>query len=454
MEDSTKATSMQDLHTVRVLILCALVILLEGFDLQAAGVSVPRLAPYFHLLPGQVGLFLTASAVGVFLAAALGGVLADRFGRRPVLVAGVTLFGLGSLATMLATGLGTLMVARFFTGLGLGAAMPVVIALASDHSPVEMKKRAVGFIYCAIPIGGLLSGVVMSMGVFGKSWQPVYVIGGIAPIVVAPLLALYIPKALPWATAKVKTDTGPKTNALSGLLGTGNAATTIYLWTATFATLLVMYLLLGWMPSLLGAMGLSKQDAQYTQMLYNLGASLGAATAGYLLDRKYLYSTPAVAYVGLAVFLALLGFGSLKFGAALVVTFGVGAAVTIGQAVLYAFAPLCYASSIRNTGVGATVAAGRLGTIAGPLLAGSLLGGGKTAAQVLIVLVPITLVAGLMSLLVVREIKRKEAKSAAPTIGAGSGPGATQTPEQRAPWGGDPLNAQPGNGGPQAPLNR
>jgi len=408
MDNTAKAASMHELHTVRVLILCALVILLEGFDLQAAGVSVPRLAPYFHLLPGQVGLFLGASAVGVFLAAALGGILADRFGRKPVLVAGVVLFGVASLSTMLATGLGTLMVARFFTGLGLGAAMPVVIALASDHSPVEMKKRAVGFIYCAIPIGGMLSSVVLSIGALGKGWQPVYVVGGIAPMIIAPLLALFVPNALPTAAATSKTESGPRIKLISGLLGSGQAATTIYLWVATFSTLVVMYLLLGWMPSLLGAMGFSKQQAQYAQMLFNLGGSLGTAVGGYLLDRKFLYSTPAVAYVGLAIFLALLGFGSLTVSSALIVAFGVGAAVLIGQGVLYAFAPLCYPASIRNTGVGATVAAGRLGTIAGPLLAGALLGAGRSAAQVLIVLVPITLFAGLMSLFVVREIKRKE----------------------------------------------
>jgi AAHS family 3-hydroxyphenylpropionic acid transporter len=418
MDNTAKAASMQELHTIRVIILCALVILLEGFDLQAAGVSVPRLAPYFHLLPGQVGLFLGASAVGVFLAAALGGLLADRFGRKPVLVAGVVLFGLASLSTMLATGLGTLMVARFFTGIGLGAAMPVVIALASDHSPVEMKKRAVGFIYCAIPIGGMLSSVVLSIGALGKGWQPVYVVGGIAPVIIAPLLALFVPKALPSAT-RPRTESGPKTRVISGLLGSGQAATTIYLWVATFSTLVVMYLLLGWMPSLLGAMGFSKQQAQYAQMLFNLGGSLGTAMGGYLLDRKFLYSTPAAAYVGLAIFLALLGFGSLTVNSALVVAFGVGAAVLIGQGVLYAFAPLCYPASIRNTGVGATVAAGRLGTIAGPLLAGALLGAGRSAAQVLIVLVPITLFAGLMSLLVVREIKRKEVTSAKAAVAPG-----------------------------------
>jgi len=409
MDNTPKTASMGDLHTLRVLILCALVILLEGFDLQAAGVSVPRLAHYFHLLPSQVGLFLGASAVGVFLSAVFGGIVADRFGRKPVLVTGVVLFGLGSLSTMLATELGSLMVARFFTGLGLGAAMPVVIALASDHSPAQMKKRAVGFIYCSIPIGGLLSGVVMSLGAFGTSWKPVYAIGGIAPLIVAPLLALFVPKALPWA--KGKAGGAPRTKAMAGLLGNGQATTTIYLWVATFSTLLVMYLLLGWMPSLLGAMGLSKPQAQYTQMLYNLGASLGAAAGGYLLDRKFLYSTPAAAYIALAVLLALLGSGSLQVGSAMLLAFGIGAAVTIGQAVLYSLAPLCYDASIRNTGVGATVAAGRLGTIAGPLLAGSLLGHGRSAAQVLMFLVPITLAAGLVSLFVVRETKRKQEAS-------------------------------------------
>jgi AAHS family 3-hydroxyphenylpropionic acid transporter len=350
------------------------------------------------------GMFLGASAVGIFISAVLGGFLADKFGRRPVVISGVTLFGMFSLSTLLANGLGTLIAARFMTGLGLGAAMPAVIAYASDHSPEHMKKRAVGFIYCAIPLGGLLSGVVIQAGVFGAGWQSVYLIGGLAPLVVAPFLFL-LPQSLP--KTKKNQDFSPrKLNIFSGLLGKGQFSTTIFLWTATFGTLLVMYLLLGWMPSLLVAMGLSQPQAQYVQMLYNVGASMGAAAGGYLLDRKLLYSTPGTAYVALAVFLAILGFLALDFNTALLVAFGVGAMVTVAQATLYAFAPLCYQPSIRNTGVGAAVAAGRLGTIAGPLLAGSLLGAGKTATDVLIVLIPITLASGIMALLVVKMFSK------------------------------------------------
>lgn len=399
-----EAQRTEPLHTLRVLIACSVVILLEGFDLQTAGVSAPRLAPVFHLGPAQLGRFLGASAVGVFLGAMVGGVIADRAGRRPVLLGGVLLFGLASLSTAFATGLPSLMTARFVTGLGLGVAMPVAIALASDHSPAAMKKRAVGFIYCTIPIGGALSGLVMSTPAFGQGWRAVYVIGGIAPIVVAPFLSVLLPETA--SPSRRDPRVAGQVGTLAGLFGGGQAMATLPLWLATFGTLLVTYLLLGWMPTLLGAMGLSRQEAQYAQMVWNLGASMGAAAGGYLLDRKLLYSTPATAYAALAVLLAVFGFASLHLGTALVVAFGIGAAAVLAQGVLYALTPLCYPAEIRNTGVGTAVAAGRLGTIAGPLMAGSLLGGGRTPAEVLIALIPITVGAGVMGLLVVRRIAK------------------------------------------------
>ena len=137
--------------------------------------------------------------------------------------AGVLTFGVFSLSTLLANGLPTLIVARFLTGLGLGAAMPAVIAYASDHSPDEMKKRAVGFIYCAIPIGGLLAGAVMQAGVFGTDWRPVYLVGGIAPVLVAPVLWFLLPSSLPKA-ARVEPaagGAGPGHRATSRLFGDG-----------------------------------------------------------------------------------------------------------------------------------------------------------------------------------------------------------------------------------------
>ena len=106
----------KELHTYRVLVLCAFVILLEGFDIQAAGVSATKLTLAFQLAPFEKGIFLGASAVGIFIASVLGGFLADKYGRKPVVVSGVLIFGLFSLSTLLADGLGTLIAARFMTG--------------------------------------------------------------------------------------------------------------------------------------------------------------------------------------------------------------------------------------------------------------------------------------------------------------------------------------------------
>jgi MFS transporter, AAHS family, 3-hydroxyphenylpropionic acid transporter len=396
----------KELNTFRVLPLCAIVILLEGYDIQAAGVSATKLALAFNLAPLGKGVFLGASAVGIFISAVLGGFLADKYGRRPVVVSGVFIFGLFSLSTLLAKGLDMLIAARFMTGIGLGAAMPAVIAYASDHSPEEMKKRAVGFIYCAIFIGGLLSGVVMQAGIFGGDWRSVYLVGGLAPLIIAPFLFL-LPSSLAGIMKSMESHSS-KLNMFSGLLGKEQLSITIFLWTATFGTLLAMYLLLGWMPSLLVAMGFSQAQAQYAQMAFNFGGFAGAAAGGYLLDRKLLYQTPGTAYVALALFLAILGFWVLDLQTAMIVAFGIGVMVTVAQATLYALAPLCYSASVRNTGVGAAVAAGRLGTIAGPLLAGSLLGAGRTAADVLIVLIPITLVSGTMTLLVVKMFSKQK----------------------------------------------
>jgi hypothetical protein len=137
----------------------------------------------------------------------------------------------------------------------------------------------------------------------------------LAPLIVAPLLLFFLPASLP--RTQNASDPAHQTNVLTGLFGQGQAAITLFLWTATFGTLLVMYLFLNLMPSLLGAMGLSKPQAQYTQMLYNVGSSIGAAAGGYLLDKKLLYSTPIAAYGGLALLLAVFGFAALPFQAAM-----------------------------------------------------------------------------------------------------------------------------------------
>jgi AAHS family 3-hydroxyphenylpropionic acid transporter len=152
---------------------------------------------------------------------------------------------------------------------------------------------------------------VIQSGWFGQGWRSVYMVGGLAPILAAPLLFVLLPAAVNGASGAARVETADR--FLGGLLGREHVRVTMALWLGTFGTLLVIYLLLGWMPTLLVGLGLQRGQVQFIQMAFNLGASLGAAVTGLLLDRSFTSSTLSVAYLGSALCLTLFGFMPLGF---------------------------------------------------------------------------------------------------------------------------------------------
>jgi MFS transporter, AAHS family, 3-hydroxyphenylpropionic acid transporter len=403
---------MAELRTLRVVFFCFLVIFMEGFDIQAAGVAAPRLARDYALGPAQLGLFFSASAVGVLLFSIVGGILADRFGRKWVVVGSTFAFGLACLLTPICPDINSLVFVRFLTGAGLGAAMPVVIAMTSDHSPPERKKRYVGIVYCAISLGGACAAILSASPPFGADWRPVFYVGGILPMIIAITMAAWLPES-----RSRRRDGAPvaDTGSWQDIIGLRNLPMTLALWIATFGTLTIMYLLVNWMPSMLDARGIHAADAALVQTQYNIGSTLAALLTGYLLDRKMIFSVPIVGYVILAGALTSVSVLPIDLTVGTVIGFMLGAGVTTGQTLLYAFAPLCYPAGVRNRGVGCAVAAGRLGTIFGPLFAGLLLSAGLTSAQVMLALLPIVGVTLATALAVSYCVSRPDADMAAQT---------------------------------------
>jgi len=228
----------------------------------------------------------------------------------------------------------------------------------------------------------------MATGWLGADWRPIFYVGGVLPVAIAAAMVVYLPASRP-KTAEVVGTGG----SWADILGARALPVTLSLWIATFLTLAAMYTFVMWLPSLLKARGVSGPDALIIQTLYNLGSTVAAFVVGYLLDRKLVYSVAAVGYLLLAAGLVGLGTVALDLPSGMLIGFVVGVAVTTGQTLLYAFAPLGYPAAVRNRGVGCVVAAGRLGTIVGPFFAGMLLTWGLVAGQVLISLVPVVLVA-------------------------------------------------------------
>ncbi|MCJ2032111.1 MULTISPECIES: 3-(3-hydroxy-phenyl)propionate transporter MhpT [Methylorubrum] len=371
--------------------LCCLVTLIEGFDLQAAGVVAPRLVSIFNLTPGQLGLFFSASTMGMLIGAAFGGRFSDRFGRKKTLIVSVALFGLMSILTGLAHSFEVLLLARLLTGVGLGSALPNLIALVTESTAPGRRASAVALLYAGLPAGGALASLFTLVGAESHHWSTIFITGGVAPLLVVPLIWAWLPHS---STASAQRGGGSVRSVPTALFGEGRAATTLILWLAFVLGLLVLYLLLNWLPSLVIARGMSRADASWVQFVFNLGSALGSTATGLLMDRWGKVTTAALVFSASVAALILIALVPSDLSALVFAGFFLGVALAGTQAVLYALAPSCYPTDVLGTGVGAAVSMGRFGSVLGPMLAGTLVGAGRSDVEVLVALIPILMVSG------------------------------------------------------------
>ena len=382
------------------IVLCFIVALIEGFDLQAAGIAAPHIALEFGLGAVQLGWFFSAGLIGLLPGALFGGWLADRLGRKGVLIAAVLLFGLFSLLTAYADSYSGLLLARLATGLGLGAALPILIALSSEVAGAGLKSTVVSLTYCGVPLGGATAALMGVLGV-GEDWRLIFYMGGLAPILLAGLLARF----LCGAPVVRRDSTSGGGSAVGGLFAQGRATATLLIWVSSFFTLAVLYMLLNWLPSLLVVLGYDQVQAGYVQILFNLGGAAGSILTGRLMDRASPVLVVLCTYLGMLVALAALGLVQ-RFDLLLLAGAAAGFCAIGGQLVLYALAPMLYPADIRATGVGATVAVGRLGSMAGPLVAGQILALGMGGSAVLFAAAPGLLLSAGMALTLMRGQRR------------------------------------------------
>ncbi|WP_065911089.1 3-(3-hydroxy-phenyl)propionate transporter MhpT, partial [Pseudomonas sp. 58 R 3] len=284
--------------------LCFIVALIEGFDLQAAGTAAAGLRQTFALDPKMLGWVFSVGIIGLLPGAFFGGWVADRIGRKKILVSAVLLFGLFSLSTAFVQSYSSLLLVRFLTGLGLGAALPNLIALCAEAVSERNRGTAISVMYCGVPLGGALAALVAMFS--SEHWQTTFIIGGLAPLLAVPLMILLLPESSAFRQQFDNTD-GARPSTGQALFGEGRARTTLALWLSYFFTLTVMYMLLNWLPSLLLEQGFSKPQAGMVQMLFNIGGALGSLLGGVLLDRCNAVKVVLSVYAGLLAALAGVG---------------------------------------------------------------------------------------------------------------------------------------------------
>ncbi|CAM2190476.1 3-(3-hydroxy-phenyl)propionate transporter [Burkholderia cepacia] len=380
--------------------LCFAIALLEGLDLQSVGVAAPRMAHEFGLSVSQMGLAFSAGTFGLLPGAMLGGWLADRVGRKHVLIASVCLFGLLSIATAQVSSFAMLVAVRALTGLGLGGAMPNLIALSSEAVDARSRSSAVAVMYCGIPFGGVIASLIGVLLAGDTEWRHIFYVGGVGPLLLAPLLLALLPESR--AFLDVSASGAARPSVGQTLFGGSRTGTTLALWLSYFCTLIVLYFLLNWLPSLMAAKGLARSQAGIVQIFFNIGSGLGVLGIGMSMDRLRPSRVVGGMYAGIVLSLAALAVapGLLWLSVA---AFAAGMFVVGGQSVLYALAAIYYPTAMRGTGVGSAVAVGRLGSVVGPLAAAELLAMGRSASVVIGASIPVTLVAAVAALMLIRR---------------------------------------------------
>ncbi|MFC7554321.1 MFS transporter [Pseudoroseomonas wenyumeiae] len=326
------------------------------------------------------------------------GPVADRFGRKLVLTASVAFFGLASLLSAWAGTLDHLVVWRFVTGLGLGAAMPNAVTLMSEFCAEKRRAVLVNAMFCGFPLGAAFGGFLAAWMIPLWGWRSVLLLGGIAPLVLAVLLLVLLPESVRYmvmrkypaeriravlrrisasaekATSFVLLEKAPPTGQASGarvVLSRSYAVGSVMLWIAYFMGLVIFYALINWMPLLFGDAGLSPHSAALISALFPLGG-IGAVFFGWLMDRYNGNKIIATGFVLTSVSVALVGMVAGHLALLVATVFLAGVIMNTAQSSLPALAATFYPTEGRATGVGWMLGLGRFGGIAGSFLVAEL----------------------------------------------------------------------------------
>ena len=389
---------------IRVAALCTLVQICDGYDINSIAVTVPSLTHAWNLPgPAFTQAFLWSS-IGIMVGALSAGPIGDRIGRKPLLLASLTIFGLASLLSGFAGSLLVLSVLRFFTGMGIGGAFPGAATLAGDYAPRRLRATMIMATFTGAPIGGFLCGQLAAVLLPALGWPSVFLVGGVVPLLMVIALALWLPESPRFLAAKPnlspreatllqRLDIEPGHAAAEGLdlaegnpirmlFGRGYALQTVLLWVIFFCSLMNLFLFVYWLPEVLHLTGMTPAEAARTTSFRELGAILAVVYLGLLIDRFGPERTLAWHYAAGVVFIAAIALAAMPYLLLAVVIFFSGMTIIGSQTGANATCGKLYPARMRTSGLGWVLGIGRLGGIAAPVLGGYLLSMGMAPPHI------------------------------------------------------------------------
>ena len=378
----------------RVAFLCASIVFVEGFNTQASGYVAPALARGLHLTPAGLGGLFAAGLFGLLLGAVFIAPMADRLGRRPLLLGCVPFLAVCAILTAFSSSITMLDGARFLTGLGIGGAMPNAIALTSEYSPHHRRSLLVALMFTGFVLGATVVGLVSTWLVPILGWQSIFLIGGVLGLLVTPILVFALPESIRFLVVRgtaapkvaelvqrldpqrpltgetrfVVEETPTSGISVIALFREGRTKRTVLLWIIYFMSLLDLFLLASWLPTEMQTLGVSAGLAIIIGALLQFGGLFGLVF-GWVADRAGASTSLGAAFFMGALCVASIGLAGANVPLVMLAVFGTGIGLIGGQSVTNATAAIAYPTEIRSTGVGWATGIGRIGSIIGPSLA-------------------------------------------------------------------------------------
>ncbi|CAN0628415.1 4-hydroxybenzoate transporter PcaK [Burkholderia multivorans] len=408
-----------------VLLLCMLIVMLDGLDTVMIGFIAPSLSSAWAIPRDALGPVMSGGLLGLAFGALTAGPMSDRFGRKTVMVYAVLFFGLWSVASAFATGVVSLTVLRFLTGIGLGASMPNAATLMAEYAPPHRRALMVTAVFCGFTFGAAGGGFVSAWLIETWGWPSVLLLGGVLPVAYVPVLVKWLPESARYLALKESrrarlvsvlnrlkpgaadertrfvSDDAPRAaqSPVRAILSREHAFGTVMLWICYFAGLLTVYLLGSWLPTLIRGLGFSLAEAAVVGALFQAGGTVGSVLIGWQMDRFNPHAALGATVLAGGALAWYMGVSAHPFGMICTLAFGMGYCMNGSNTGFCALAAGSYPTEMRATGTSWMLGVGRFGGIAGAMLGAAMLHANWSFGQVFAALALPAAVGGMAVLL-------------------------------------------------------
>jgi len=422
-----------------IFILCGICLIMDGFDVQAMGYVAPALIQDWKIPNAVMAPVFSSALVGVLIGSLALSMLADKIGRRPVIIGATLFFSAMTFMTARASSVEELRWIRLIAGIGLGGIMPNAVALCGEFAPKASRVTIMMVVANGFTAGAAIGGFIAAWLIPNYGWRSVFYFGAAIPLVISIIMLMWLPESLqflgvkagqPERIGRVLNRLDPSFQAAADaeyfvseqrkggvpflhLFREGRALGTVLLWVTNFMNLLNLYFLSSWLPTVVHDAGYSNSIAVYVGTTLQVGGTIGAIFLGWFVRRFGFVAVLATCFAMASLNISFIGLPGLSLVLLFTVVFIAGVGIVGGQAGINALAATYYPTELRSTGVGSGLGIGRLGAIVGPLIGGQLMAM-KWSSRELFLAAAIPALVSAIVMLAMRIVARGETTVAAP----------------------------------------